>query len=38
MGKHGKEAIRDGENAYEVIEFNYLICKRIWQYDKLNVL
>ena len=29
----GKEAIRYGKSAYEIIEFNYLICKRIWQYD-----
>ena len=34
-----KKAIRYGESAYEIIEFKYLsFCKRIWQYDKLNVL
>ena len=36
--KMGKKAIRYGKSAYEIIEFNYLICKRIWQLDKLNVL
>ena len=31
----GKEAIRYGKSAYDVIKINYFIVIRIWQYDKL---
>ena len=34
----GKEAIRYGKSAYDVIKINYLIVIRIWQYDKLIFL
>ena len=36
--KMGKEAIRYGKRVYDIIEINYLIGIRIWQYDKFNVL
>ena len=32
----GKEAIRYGKRAYDVIKINYFIVIRIWHYDKLN--
>ena len=34
--KMGKEAIRHGKSAYDVIKINYFTVIRIWQYDKLN--
>ena len=37
-GKMGKEAIRYGKSAYDVIEIRCFIGIRNWQYDKLNVL
>ena len=33
----GKEAIRYGKNAYDIIEFRYFIGIRIWQYDEFVI-
>ena len=32
----GKEAIRYGKSAFDVIKINYFIVIRIWQYDRFN--
>ena len=34
----GKEAIKYGKSAYDIIDINYFKGIRIWQYDKLNVM
>ena len=34
--KMGKEAIRYGKSAFDVIKINYFIVIRIWQYDRFN--